>query len=80
VVKDPFVEGKCLLITTATSRCLIAVVWSPPLLRVVGRNDKATFPEGSDHLIAPNRLEFFGSESGVEAKQPDIIILEVHKS
>jgi len=43
-----------------TFRRLIVVVRSPPLLRVVCQNSEAIFPEGSDHPVAPNRLEFFG--------------------
>jgi len=43
--------------TAPTSCCLNVVVRSPPLYPRGGPKWRDNFPEGSDHPVAPNRLE-----------------------
>jgi len=43
--------------STPTSRRLNVVVWSPPLYSRVGPKWRDNYPDGPDHLVAPNRLE-----------------------
>jgi len=61
--------------TAPTSRRLNVMVRSPLLLRVVGRNGETTTPEGSDHPVAPNRLDLPESLDFISSKYSKLAVI-----